>query len=979
MIFVSIKLAIDNKEIVASEGETILSVLKRNGIYIPHICYNEGLVPIESCDSCLVEVNGKLVRACSTRVKDGMNISVNSKRSMEARKTAISRILRYHKLYCSMCENNNGDCVLHESVIKLNINSQKYIEKPYQVDDSGPFYVYDPSQCILCGRCVEACQDFAVNEVIWINWDLNPPRVVWDNGNPIGNSSCVNCGTCVTVCPVNALMEKSMVGEAGYLTWINNDLKKKAIEAIGKAEDNFSLLMTFSEIEANARSSQIKKTKTVCIYCGVGCSFEVWTKGRKILKVEPKPESPANGILTCVKGKFGWDFVNSPERITKPLIREGDRFREASWDEAISYIAKRLKEIKERYGPDSIGFIASDKMSNEEAYLLQKLSRAVIGTNNVDNSARYCQAPATIGLWRTVGIGADSGTIKDIENANLIIIVGHNTTESHPVIGSKVKRAKKIKGSKIVVIDVRKHEIAEKADLFIKPKPGTDAAVLAGVTKYLIDQGWIDKEFIDKKVNGFEEFKESIKGFTLDYVESITGVPREQIVKLAEMVHNASSVAVLWGMGVTQHLGGADTSTIISDLLLITGNYGKPGSGAFPMRGHNNVQGVSDFGCLPNYLPGYQKLEDENIIGKFEEAWGVKLNRKAGLQIPQMIEGVLEGKIHALYIVGEDTVMVDCGTPLTKQALEKVDFLVVQDMFMTETAKLADVILPAAASLEKDGTFVNTERRIQRFYKAMEPMGDSKPDWEIIQMIANALGANWSYKHPAEIMDEIAKLCPIFAGVSYSRLEGFNSLLWPVNEDGSDIPLLYTNAFATKDGKAILYPLTWKPPELKDEVHKVTVNTGRVLEHFHVGNMTRRVEGLRRKVPETFVEVSKELASKYSIKDGDLVLVKSKFGGEIRARAIVSDRVEGEEIFIPLYASDPSKGVNNLTGLVIDKASGTPGYKDTPVVIEKIEEGKGESPLPLDNWRFHVNERRRQIGIEVEKKWKREEFKPLTG
>jgi len=977
-MFVPLKALVDNKEMLGNEGETILSLLNRNKVYIPHICYNEGLVPIESCDSCLVEVDGKLVRACSTKVSQGIKISVNSPRAVNARKSAISRILRYHKLYCSICENNNGDCVLHEAVIKSGINSQKYVEKPYTTDDSGPFYIYDPSQCILCGRCVEACQDFAVNEVIWIDWDLNPPRVVWDKGNPIGNSSCVNCGTCVTVCPVNALMEKSMLGEAGYLTWINKDLKKKAIEAIGKAEDSFNLLMTFSELEAKARESQVKKTKTVCIYCGVGCSFEVWTKGRKILKIEPKPESPANGILTCVKGKFGWDFVNSPDRLTKPLIREGDRFREASWEEAISYISNKLKEIKEKYGADSIGFIASDKMSNEEAYLLQKLARAVIGTNNVDNSARYCQAPATVGLWRTVGIGADSGTIKDIENADLIIIVGHNTTESHPVIGSKIKRAQKIRGAKVVVIDVRKHEMAERANLFIRPKPGTDAAVLAAVANYIIEKDWIDKEFIEKRVNGFDEFKEYVKSFTLDYVQGISGVPKEQIIKLAEMIHEAKGVVVLWGMGVTQHLGGSDTSTIISDLLLITGNYGKPGTGAYPMRGHNNVQGVSDFGCLPNYFPGYQSLDDENIIRKFEDAWGIKLNRKAGLQIPQMIEGVLEGKIHALYVVGEDTVMVDCGTPLTRQALEKVDFLVVQDMFMTETAKLADVVLPAAASLEKDGTFVNTERRIQRFYKAMEPLEDSKPDWEIIQMIANALGANWNYKHPSEIMDEVAKLCPLFAGVKYSRLEGFNSLLWPVNEDGTDTPLLYVNTFATNDGKAKLYTLSWSPPDLRDEVHKVIANTGRVLEHFHIGNMTRRVEGLRKKVPETFVEISKELASRYSIKTGDMVLIKSKFGGEIKARAIITDRVQGEEIFIPLFASDPSKGVNNLTGLETDKASGTPGYKDAAVVIEKIEDGKGESPLPLDNWRFHVNERKRQIGIEVQKKWKREDFKPLT-
>lgn len=439
----SLKVTVNNKEILAKPGETVLELLRRNGIYVPHVCYNEGLIPLESCDTCVISVNGRLARACSTLVQENMSISTNNERAVKTRRQAISRILTYHKLYCTICENNNGDCQLHEAVIKEKVFHQKYKEKPYSLDDSGPFYVYDPAQCILCGRCVEACQDFAVNEVIWIDWNLNPPRVVWDQGNNIGNSSCVNCGTCVTVCPVNALMEKGMLGEAGLFTWINPDLKRKAIEAVGKAEDNFSLLMAISELESKARQNQIKRTKTVCTYCGVGCSFEVWTKGRKILKVEPKPESPANGILTCVKGKFGWDFVNSPDRITKPLIREGDHFREASWKEAIHLIANKMKEIKDRYGPDSLGFIASDKMSNEEAYLLQKLARAVIGTNNVDNSSRYCQSPATVGLWRTVGIGGDSGTIKDIEMADLILIVGHNTTESHPVVGSKVKRLRR--------------------------------------------------------------------------------------------------------------------------------------------------------------------------------------------------------------------------------------------------------------------------------------------------------------------------------------------------------------------------------------------------------------------------------------------------------------------------------------------------------------------------------------------------------
>jgi formate dehydrogenase major subunit len=963
---------INGKEVNPGERR-LLPLLLSLGIYIPHLCYNQGLVPLKTCDVCVVEVNGQLRRACDMEIAPGDTIDTESERVLRVRKKAMNRILRNHKLYCTLCD-NNVDCELHEAVLREDIRRQNYDPKPYEVDQSNPFYVYDPSQCILCGRCVEACQDFAVNEVIWIDWGLKPPRVVWDRGAKAGESSCVSCGTCVTVCPVNALIEKSMLGKAGFFTGMNGKVREEIIQALGKSEEDFYPLTLLSHVESIARRSMIKRTKTVCIYCGVGCSFEVWTKGREVLKVEPRPESPANGILTCVKGKFGWDFVNSPNRLTKPVIREGKEFRRASWEEALKLVAKRIKEIKDRYGPDSIGFIASDKCSNEEAYLVQKLARQVIGTNNVDNSARYCQAPATVGLWRTVGIGADSGTIRDIEMADLILIVGHNTTESHPVIGSKVKRAKKIKGTKIVVIDVRRSEIADWADLFLSPRPGTDVVVLSAVAKYILDMGWEDEDFLARRVKGVEEFRESLKGLTLDYAEKVSGVSAEKIRRLAEIIHHSKRIVALWGMGVTQHLGGADTSTTISNLLLLTGNYGRPGTGAYPMRGHNNVQGASDFGTLPTYLPGYQPLGDEEVRRKFERSWGCTLPSAPGKTVPEMIEGVLRGEIHALYIIGEDTVMVDCGTPLTRKALEEVEFLVVQDVFLTETAKYAHVVLPASTSLEKEGTFVNTERRIQRFYRAMEPLGESRPDWEILMALAKELGTQWNYRNPADVMAEASSLCPIFAGVSYERLEGFKSLCWPVDQRGSDTPLLYVEEFSLPGGKAKLYPVKWWEGRVKEV--GVVINSGRILEHFHVGNMTGHVKGLTEMVPQPFVEVSREIAAEYSIKDGDIVEVRSKEGGEIRAKAVVSERVKGNEIFVPLFAGG-GQSVNEVTGRQVDQESGTPGYKDSIVKLSKVKRGEG-SPLPVSNWRFHVKDRKRQMGIGVEERWKREEFKPLV-
>src|SRR6201996_5821721 len=501
-------------------GERLIDLINRSGVEVPHVCYHPQLGPTQTCDTCMVEVDGKLQRACGTLAAEGMNVVTSSPRADAAQREAFDRILGNHLLYCTVCDNNNGNCTVHNTTRLLAVEHQEipYKTKPYEVDMSHPFYRYDPQQCILCGRCVEACQNLQVNETLSIRWEDPHPRVLWDGGARIGESSCVSCGHCVTVCPCNALMEKSMLGQTGYFTGMPIHALKGMIDIVKgvETEVGFGSIMQLSEVEAYMRESQIRRTKTVCTYCGVGCSFDIWTKDRQILKVEPL-DGPANGVSTCIKGKFGWDYINSSDRLTKPLIRENDRFREATWDEALDLVARRFSEIKGAYGPDSLAYISSSKCTNEESYLMQKLARAVIGTNNMDNCSRYCQAPATAGLFRTVGYGGDSGSITDIEQAGLVIIIGSNTAESHPVLATRVKRAHKLRGQKLIVSDLRRHEMARRADVFLHPRPGTDLVWLSAVSRYLLDNGLAHEAFLNEWVNGLDAYLTSLQPFTLEF------------------------------------------------------------------------------------------------------------------------------------------------------------------------------------------------------------------------------------------------------------------------------------------------------------------------------------------------------------------------------------------------------------------------------------------------------------------------------
>ena len=985
-----LSIIINDKQYAAVAGELLIEVINSLKTSLPQVCYHPQLGPVQACDTCIVEVNGELVRACSTRISEGMQVATASGRAVASQKEAFDRILANHMLYCTVCDNNNHNCTVHNTTALMKVEHQSipYAPKPYEKDSSNPFYRYDQDQCILCGRCVQACQNVQVNETLTIGWEMDHPRVLWDGGKLINESSCVSCGHCVTVCPCNALMEKSMLGNAGYFTGLPETALNQMIDVVKSIEPElgYGTILQISEIEAAMRANRVKQTKTVCTYCGVGCSFGIWTQvngtdptERRILKVEPL-HGAANGISTCVKGKFGWEFVNSPERLTKPLIRErnanGNHFRESSWEEALALVASRFTQIKQNWGADALAFISSSKCTNEESYLMQKLARAVIGTNNMDNCSRYCQAPATMGLFRTVGYGGDSGSIEDIEEAGLVLIIGSNTAESHPVLATRVKSAHKLHGQKLIVADLREHEMARRADLFIRPNPGTDLLWLSAVTRYILDNGMANMQFLEKWVNGVDDYRKSLETFTLEMASARCGLPVETLKTVAHMIAEADGVCILWAMGVTQHVMGSDTSTAISNLLLVTGNYMRGGAGAFPLRGHNNVQGASDHGAMPNYFPGYQKVNDASVRAKFEQAWGVSLPSARGLDNHEMIDAIHEGKLKCMYLFGEEMSLVDSNANFVIDALCKLDFFVVQEVFFTETCKFADVILPASPSLEKEGTFTNTERRIQRLYQVFEPLGESRPDWRIIQDIAKALGADWNYSCPREIYEEIAPLTPLMAGVTYERLEGYKTLQWPVAPDGTGQPLLYTKGFNFPDGKARLHPVEWtEPTNQQNDEYDLHLNNGRLLEHFHEGNMTYRTDGIREKTPCTFVEVSPALAAERGISSGSKIELTSP-SGQVSARALVTDRVHGKQIYMPMNSMQNfDEAVNRLTSSHTDRATNTPAYKETSVrmrVLPEIGDKALTSPLPSSNPRFGTPTP--QNGVEVERKWKRSDY-----
>ncbi|MGB6874017.1 MAG: formate dehydrogenase subunit alpha [Dehalococcoidia bacterium] len=709
------------------------------------------------------------------------------------------------------------------------------------------------------------------------------------NGLTLYEVGCKFCGACVDSCPTGALVDLAIRGLA----------------------------------------EPDRVVTTICPYCGVGCQLNLLVKDEKIIASIPDPDGAANHGQACVKGRFGIaEFVHHPERLTSPLIRRNGELKEASWDEALELVAKELK----RYAPHEVGVIASAKCTNEENYVMQKFARAVLGTNNVDHCARLCHAPTVAGLVQSFGSGAMTNSINEIGDAACILAIGTNTTEAHPVIGLEVKRAVN-NGGKLIVANPREIDLCRFASLWLQHNPGTDVALLMGMMRVIVDEELFDSAFIEDRCENFDAFRESLKDFDLDFVERVTKVPRDKIVEAARIFASNSPATILYSMGITQHSHGTDNVLATANLAMLTGNVGKPSTGVNPLRGQNNVQGACDMGALPNVYPGYQAVADPAIREKFETAWGCSLPPSPGLTLVEMLEAAYRKEIKALYLVGENPALSDPDAQHVWEALARLDFFVVQDIFLSETAKFAHVVLPAASFAEKDGTFTNTERRVQRVRKVVEPIGDSKPDWWIICQVAQRLGAKgFDYSHSLDIMEEIRNLTPSYGGISYQRLED-GGLQWPCPiDDHPGTPILHTNIFVR--GKGRLIPLKYVPPgELPDENYPLILTTGRSLYHFHTGTMTRKVAGLNIIEPEGVVEISPEDASQLGIAQGDKVKISSR-RGEVITKAKVTEALPSGLVFMTFHFAESA--ANILTNPKLDPVSKIPELKVSAVKVEKL-------------------------------------------
>ena len=674
----------------------------------------------------------------------------------------------------------------------------------------------------------------------------------------------------------------------------------------------------------------MKRVLTTCEFCGCGCNFYLGVEDGKVVAIYPSVSHPISQGRLCIKGWQGHEYIHSPERLTTPLIKKGNRFREASWNEAYVMIDDRLNETKTRYGSDSIAVLSSAKCTNEENYLMQKFARACLGTNNVDHCARLCHASTVVGLATTFGSGAMTNSITEIAGAEVIFIIGSNTTEQHPLIGDQVLRAIE-KGAKVIVADPRETQLAKLCSLYMMHKPGSDVALLNGMMNAIIAEGLEDKEFIAERTEGFESLKETVADYTPEKSSAITGVPEEKIIEAARIYARSKKSIIIYSMGITQHTTGVDNVMTTANLAMLTGNVGKEFTGVDPLRGQNNVQGACDVGALPNVFSGYQTVTDEKLRNKFEKAWKVNLPPQPGLTLVEMLNSALEGSLRAMYIMGENPMVSDPDINHVEKSLNALDFLVVQDIFLTETATLADVVLPGVSFAEKDGTFTSTERRIQRVRKAIEPLGDSKPDWKIITELSSRLGYRMGYSSPAEIMDEIAKLTPIYGGVSYSRLEDFG-LQWPCpSPDHPGTPYLHKGSFTRGLGK--FSPVGYKPPaELPSHDYPFILTTGRVGFHYHTGTMTRKAWALEREYPRGYVEVNSQDAKQLGIRNGQTAKVISR-RGEISLSLKSVDTIAKGVVFIPFHFAEAA--ANKLTAANLDPVAKIPEYKVCAVRLEK--------------------------------------------
>jgi formate dehydrogenase alpha subunit len=922
----SVKITINGEIYEVKAGVSLLHTAHRLGIDIPALCDHPDLTPYGGCRLCDVEIKGARspMAACSILVSEGMEVQTETTDLVEARRHILQLLLsNYYDAGYATAGHNELVALCKRYAVPVARYSR--IEPRYPVDsDPNPFIWVDLNKCILCTRCIRACAEIQGRRVWGLAERGFESRIVAGANVPMLTARCESCGACAVYCPTGALDHKLSM-------------------QLGTPDQ----LIT-----------------TTCAYCGVGCNFDLNVKDGEVIRVTSNPKAPVNGQHLCVKGRYGYQYIHHPDRLTTPQVREyllkGEKRQgkergpwvSVDWDTALEIVATKLTQIRQESGPDAIGMLTSAKCTNEENFLMQKFSRQVIGTHNVDHCARLCHSSTVSGLAMSFGSGAMSNTVQDIcENAKSIFIIGSNTSEQHPVIGSMIRQAVLQRGVKLIVADPRKVDIAEFSSLYLRQKPGTDVALINGLMGIILKNNWQDAKFIETRCENFAEFRDTVEKYTPEFTSQITGVSEDELYRAAEIMAKNHPMAVFWAMGITQHTTGVLNVLSLGNLQMLLGNMGIPGGGVNPLRGQNNVQGACDMGGLPNVFSGYQSVTNEAARQKFASAWQLEgdtppsplFDDKPGLTVTEMMPLTIEGKMRALYILGENPFMTDPDVNHTRLCLESCKFIALQEIFPSETADFADVLLPGVSYAEKTGTFTNTERRIQMVRQAVQSPGQSQPDIEIIAKLAQRIlekqnrqpvgtYAGWGYASASEVMAEIAALTPSYAGVNYARLNNGEQLHWPVKDiQHPGTPILHRGQFTR--GKGRFYPTDHLPPQEQiDNEYPFILTTGRVLYHWHGGNMTRRSAALLEIYPETVIEINPEDAQKLGVCENCEVRVSSR-RGECTAAVLVTDRVAPGVVFGNFHFPG-DQNINNLTIRALDPVAKIPEYKVSAVKVE---------------------------------------------